>query len=100
MWVRSEINQFQRALTLFLRRECREYYHQKLEEGFNKDQILKLINNCSKHRGKFKPPLTPEKFWEVDIIEDDEDDPRSKTQIGPPLRKFQRRTGDKLKRKL
>jgi len=81
--------------------ECREYYQQKLEEGFSKDQILKLMNNCSKHRGNFKPPLTPEKFWEVDIVEDDEDDPRSRTQPGPPLKsRSQRRAAAKLKRKL
>ena len=59
------------------------------------------MNDCSKHRGKFKPPLTPEKFWEVDIVEDDDDDPRSKTQTGPPLRsRAQRRAESKLKRRL
>jgi len=32
------------------------------------------------------PPLTPPDFWEVDIVEPDADDPRNKTQQGPPLR--------------
>ena len=82
-------------------RECREYYQQKLEEGFSPDQIIKLMNNCSKHRGNFKPPLTPEKFWDVDMVEDAEDDPRSKIHAGPPLRSRAQRRGEaKLKRKL
>lgn len=66
--------------------ECQEYYQQKLEEGLTKDQILMLMNKCSKHRGLFKPPLTPERFWDADILEDDPDDPRVKTQPGKPLR--------------
>ena len=67
--------------------ECQEYYQQKLEEGLTKvllyfvsiifspmcvhsqDQILMLMNKCSKHRGLFKPPLTPERFWDADILE-------------------------------
>ena len=28
-----------------------------------------LMNKCSKHRGLFKPPLTPERFWDADILE-------------------------------
>ena len=67
-------------------RECQEYYQQKLEEGLSKDQIMKILNKCSRHRGLFKPPLTPEKFWDADIIEDDPDDPRIKTQPGQVLR--------------
>ena len=35
----------------------------------SQDQILMLMNKCSKHRGLFKPPLTPERFWDADIIE-------------------------------
>ena len=66
--------------------ECDEYYQQKLEEGLTKDQILQLMNKCSKHRGLFKPPLTPEKYWDPDIIEDDPSDPRVKTQPGGQLR--------------
>merc|ERR1712025_845608 len=66
--------------------ECQEYYQQKLEEGLTKDQILMLMNKCSKHRGLFKPPLTPERFLDADILEDDPDDPRVKTQPGKPLR--------------
>jgi len=67
-------------------RECQEYYQQKLEEGLTKDQILNILNKCSRHRGLFKPPLTPEKFWDADIIEDGPDDPRNKTQPGKTLR--------------
>ena len=63
-----------------------------------------LMNKCSKHRGLFKPPLTPERFWDADILEvkkiltkkkqekkylffqEDPDDPRVKTQPAQPLR--------------
>ena len=41
----------------------------------------------SKHRGLFKPPLTPERFWDPDIIEDSADDPRNKIFHASPLRK-------------
>ena len=75
-----------RRLNGFSCPECDEYYQQKLEEGLTKDQILQLMNKCSKHRGLFKPPLTPEKYWDPDIIEDDPDDPRVKTQVGGQLR--------------
>ena len=68
-------------------RECQEYYQALLEEGFSKDQILTRINDCSRHRGLFKPPLTPEKFWDPLIVEDDTQDPRNKTQEAPPLRR-------------
>jgi len=68
-------------------RECQEYYQALLEEGFSKDQILARINDCSRHRGLFKPPLTPEKFWDPLIVEDDTQDPRNKTQEAPPLRR-------------
>ena len=67
-------------------RECQEYYQQKLEEGQSKDQIIKILNKCSRHRGLFKPPRTPEKFWDADIVEDDPDDPRNKTQSGQVFR--------------
>ena len=59
--------------------EFEEYYHMKLEEGFTKDQIMKMLNNCSRHRGNFKPPLTPDKFWDADIVEGDPNLPRNKT---------------------
>ena len=67
--------------------ECQEYYQSKLEEGWTKDQILTHQNKCSRHRGLFKPPLTPEKFWDPLIVEDDTQDPRNKTQEAPPLRR-------------
>ena len=41
----------------------------------------------SKHRGLFKPPRTPERFWDPDIIEDSADDPRNKIFHASPLRK-------------
>ena len=68
-------------------RECQEYYQSKLEEGWTKDQILMHLNKCSRHRGLFKPPLTPEKFWDPLIVEDDTQDPRNKTQETPPSRR-------------
>jgi len=66
-------------------RECQEYYQMKLEEGLNKDQIMMLMNKCSRHRGKFKPPVTPDKYWDPDIVEEP-NDPREQTQHGQPLR--------------
>jgi len=30
------------------------------------------MNDCSKHRALYRPPLTPEKFWDPEIIEDPE----------------------------
>ena len=41
----------------------------------------------SKHRGLFKPPSTPERFWDPEIVEDGPDDPRSKIIDAPPLKK-------------
>jgi len=81
-------------------RECGEYYQSKLEEGLSKDQIMKVLNKCSKHRGYFKPPLTPEKFWDADIVEGDPNSPRNKTQVGVPFRnRAKRRAEAKEKRK-
>ena len=48
--------------------ECQEYFQSKLEEGWTKDQILMHQNKCSRHRGLFKPPLTPEKFWDSLLV--------------------------------
>jgi len=82
-------------------RECEEYYHMKIEEGFSKDQIMKMLNKCSRHRGNFKPPLTPEKFWDADIVEGDPNSPRNKTQVGQPLRsRARRRAENREKRKI
>ena len=59
-----------------------------------------LMNKCSKHRGLFKPPLTPERFWDADILEEDPDDPRVKTQPSKPLRtRAVRRAEAKAKKK-
>jgi len=66
--------------------ECEEYYRGKIEEGFTEEQVAKLMNDCSKHRARYKPPLTPEKFWDPEIIVGDPDSPRNKTQNLPPLR--------------
>ena len=60
--------------------ECADYYRMKLEEGLRKDQILMNLNKCSRHRGYFKPPLMPEKFWDPEIIEGDPEDPRYHTR--------------------
>merc|ERR1711872_692439 len=64
-----------------------DYYQGKLKDGYKKDQIVQMMNDCSRHRGLFKPPLTPEKFWDPLIVEDDTQDPRNKTQEAPPLRR-------------
>ena len=72
---------------------CEDYYQAHLDEDFDTSQVEEKKNKNSKHRGLFKPPLTPERFWDPDIIEDDEDDPRSEIVVGaPPLRK---RRGEK-----
>ena len=72
---------------------CEDYYQAHLDEDFDTSQVEEKRNKNSKHRGLFKPPLTPERFWDPDIIEDDEDDPRSEIVVGaPPLRK---RRGEK-----
>ena len=42
---------------------------------------------CVILHGLFKPPLTPERFWDPDIIEDSADDPRNKIFHASPLRK-------------
>ncbi|XP_023342878.1 DNA endonuclease RBBP8 isoform X3 [Eurytemora carolleeae] len=65
--------------------ECEEYYNMKRDEGLSEEQIASLMNDCSKHRALYRPPLTPEKFWDPEIIEDPES-PRNKTQTGAPLR--------------
>jgi len=80
-------------------RECEEYYHMKIEEGFSKDQIMKMLNKCSRHRGNFKPPLTPEKFWDADIVEGDPNSPRNKTQDGQPLKSRARRRAENREKK-
>ena len=46
-----------------------------------------MKNRISKHRGLFKPPLTPERFWDPDIIEDSAEDPRNKIIHEKALRK-------------
>ena len=78
--------------------ECEEYYQQKLEEGFTKDQILDLMNKCSRHRGLFKPPLTPEKFWDVSMMSSDPLDPRNQTQPGEGLKSRAQRLAEKKKK--
>ena len=59
----------------------------RLDDGFTNDQVEEMKNRISKHRGLFKPPLTPERFWDPDIIEDSADDPRNKIFHASPLRK-------------
>ena len=66
---------------------CEDYYQAHLDEDFETSQVEEKKNNNSKHRGLFKPPLTPERFWDPDIIEDDD-----KIIHTPPLRK---RRGEK-----
>ena len=51
------------------------------------DQVEEMKSRISKHRGLFKPPLTPERFWDPDIIEDAAEDPRNKIIHASPLRK-------------
>ena len=81
-------------------RECQEYYQALLEDGLSKDQILSRMNDCSRHRGLFKPPLTPEKFWDPLIVEDDTQDPRNITQEAPPLRRRGEKRKEEVARRL
>ena len=69
-------------------KQCEHYYQSRLDDGFTNDQVEEMKNRISKHRGLFKPPLTPERFWDPDIIEDSAEDPRSKIiHDASPLRK-------------
>ena len=68
-------------------KQCENYYQSRLDDGFTNDQVEEMKNRISKHRGLFKPPLTPERFWDPDIIEDSADDPRNKIFHASPLRK-------------
>lgn len=68
-------------------KQCEHYYQSRLDDGFTNDQVEEMKNRISKHRGLFKPPLTPERFWDPDIIEDSADDPRNKIFHASPLRK-------------
>ena len=63
------------------------YYQSRLDDGFTNDQVEEMKNRISKHRGLFKPPRTPERFWDPDIIEDSAEDPRNKIFHASPLRK-------------
>jgi len=79
-------------------RECQEYYHMKLEEGYCQEQILKMLNDCSRHRGLFKPPITPEKYWDPEIVVE-ANDPREQTQYGQPLRSRAKRRAEERAKK-
>ena len=68
-------------------KQCEHYYQSRLDDGFTNDQVEEMKNRISKHRGLFKPPLTPERFWDPDIIEDSANDPRNKIFHASPLRK-------------
>ena len=68
-------------------KQCEHYYQSRLDDGFTNDQVEEMKNRISKHRGLFKPPLTPERFWDPDIIEDAAEDPRNKIIHASPLRK-------------
>ena len=59
-----------------------------------------MLNKCSKHRRLFRPPPTPEKFWDPLVVEDDTQDPRNKTQVAPALRnRAQIKADDKERRR-
>ena len=66
---------------------CEDYYQFHLNDGLGHDKIEEMKQKNSKQRGLFKPPSTPEHFWDPDIVEDDSDYPRSKTIDAPPLKK-------------
>ena len=69
-------------------KQCEHYYQSRLDDGFTNDQVEEMKNRISKHRGLFKPPRTPERFWDPDIIEDSAEDPRNKIiHDASPLRK-------------
>ena len=89
--------EIRKQLPRFTCRDCENYFYMKIEEGFSPKQISKLIDKCSKHRG-LKPPLTPEHFWDPDIIEGDPESPRNKTQPGSPLSTRKRRAEARKKK--
>ena len=66
---------------------CEDYYQFHLDDGLGHDKVEEMKQKNSKHRGLFKPPSTPERFWDPEIVEDGPDDPRSKIIDAPPLKK-------------
>ena len=67
---------------------CKEFYDDKLKEGFSANEVQEMKNKFSKHRSKFPRTKTPERFWDPSIIQIT-GDPREYTQPGAlagPLR--------------
>ena len=72
-------------------RQCRDWYESKKEAGLTEEQTKELKNKHSRHRALFQKPDTPDNFWDPLILEDDSQDPRSKTQTDvAPLRRGKR----------
>ena len=44
--------------------ECEEYYKGK---NLPEDKLKEILNNCSRHRGKSSPQLSPKSFWDTDF---------------------------------
>lgn len=53
-----------RQLNGFDCKECEKYYS---ELGLSDKEKKERMKKCSRHRGKFTPPATPEHFWELEF---------------------------------
>ena len=67
------------------------------------EQLNKLIQDCSRHRGRHSPYRSPNHFWDIDFPASQEKDPVKKvTKNRSPIRKTKNGTnaGNKPCRKL
>ena len=89
--IKFKTDVFERKRKLLLERtciDCEQYYISKLEEDieFEIDSIL-----CSSKHKQLRPKKTPEKFWDPDIIDLEDDDPRGKVYDSEPFSTYARR---------
>ncbi|RWS08073.1 uncharacterized protein B4U79_01212 [Dinothrombium tinctorium] len=45
--------------------ECEDCYEYFKDLGLPEKELRQRLNKCSRHRGHFSPPKTPEHFWEM-----------------------------------
>lgn len=49
---------------------CRAYYENL---NISSSDLVKRLQNCSRHRGKFPRSRTPENFWTIEFSDEKED---------------------------
>lgn len=48
--------------------ECAAFYNAQMKQGiFDQSKMNEFLKNCSRHKGKWTPPDTPEGFWDLTI---------------------------------